>query len=86
MEVVTLRVSAHGEGLALFLPKRKCETYGIIASDQIKVKMLDHFRNKDLVHPHEDRTVPPNCTIDEGASHKSDRSERAKPGGPDDLP
>jgi len=39
-----LHVSATGEGLALFLPKRLCETYDIIGGDQVKVELKTLFK------------------------------------------
>jgi hypothetical protein len=43
-EMITLQVSARGEGLCLYLPKQLCETYGIIAGHRLKVMIRDHFR------------------------------------------
>lgn len=43
-ETRTLRVSAQGSGLYLFLPKRFCDTYGIIGGDQIKVVLKELFK------------------------------------------
>jgi len=43
-EVITLQVSARGNGLCLYLPKQLCETYGVAAGHRLKVVIRDHFR------------------------------------------
>jgi antitoxin component of MazEF toxin-antitoxin module len=43
-EVITLQVSARGNGLCLYLPKQLCETYGIHAGHRLKVVIRDHFQ------------------------------------------
>ena len=50
-ETRTLRVSARGDGLCLYLPKEFCELYNIIAGDKLKARLGDHFRNSELLHP-----------------------------------
>lgn len=42
-----LRVSAHGDGLYLFLPKDVVRTYDIIVGDRIKVELQTRFRFTD---------------------------------------
>lgn len=54
-ELRTLRVSAQGTGLYLFLPKRFCETYGVNGGDQIKVQLRDLF-TRDWKGEGEDQT------------------------------
>lgn len=39
-----LRVSKHGTGLYLYLPKHVNEMFGIMAGDRIEVHLLRHFR------------------------------------------
>lgn len=85
-EVITLQVSARGEGLCLYLPGKLCETYGIIAGHRLKISIRDHFRPR---------------THDEGVgegdssskvSHSSPRElrvrrrEKSSEGEPDALP
>ena len=41
---VIARVSAHGEGLYLYIPKDVVEAYGIIAGDKVEVQFLKHFK------------------------------------------
>lgn len=43
-ETRTLAVSGSGGGLYLYMPKRLCETYNIIAGDQVKVTMRTHLK------------------------------------------
>lgn len=43
-EIRTLRVSASGRGLYLYLPKSLCEQYDIIAGDRIKVQLKEHYK------------------------------------------
>jgi hypothetical protein len=43
-EVLTLPVSARGEGLCLYLPKDFCTTHGFLSGDRLTVRMLDHYR------------------------------------------
>jgi hypothetical protein len=43
-ETHTLKVSARGDGLCLYLPKNLCEVHGIIAGDRLKVHIRDHYR------------------------------------------
>jgi len=40
-ELRTLRVSAAGRGLYLYLPKDLCEQYGLVAGNRVKVKLID---------------------------------------------
>ena len=43
---VLMRVSAHGNGLYLYLPKDIVEAYGIIAGNKLGVQILDHYQPK----------------------------------------
>ena len=45
-EVVTLPVSARGEGMCFYLPKDLCELYGFICGDRIQVALKKHFRKR----------------------------------------
>lgn len=45
-ETRSLRVSARGDGLCLYLPKGLCEVYDIISGDKIKAHLTDHYRPK----------------------------------------
>ena len=42
-----LRVSQHGDGLYLFIPRDVVRTYDIIVVDRMKVELLTRFRFKD---------------------------------------
>jgi len=55
-ETHSLAVSARGDGLCLYLPKKLCMLYGILAGDRIKVQLREHYRLKMPVP-----TVGPNC-------------------------
>jgi hypothetical protein len=46
-ETHTLKVSARGDGLCLYLPKALCEVHGIVAGHRLKVQIRDHFRPKN---------------------------------------
>lgn len=46
-ETHTLKVSARGDGLCLYLPKSLCEVHGIIAGHRLKVHIRDHYRLKN---------------------------------------
>jgi hypothetical protein len=39
-----LRVSAHGDGLYLFIPRDIVDVYGIVSGDRVKVKLLNLYR------------------------------------------
>jgi hypothetical protein len=41
-----LRVSRHGAGNYLYLPKKICETYDIDAGDCIEVELLEHYKEE----------------------------------------
>lgn len=41
---ILARVSAHGDGLYLYIPKDVREAYGILAGHKIEVQLLKHFR------------------------------------------
>ena len=43
-ELLTLSVSGSGGGLYLYLPKKLCEQYDIIAGDRVKVQLRDLFK------------------------------------------
>jgi hypothetical protein len=45
-ELITLPVSARGDGLCLYLPKDLCQLYGLIAGDRMKVALREHFRKR----------------------------------------
>ncbi len=45
-EIVTLPVSARGDGLCLYLPKDLCDLHGIIAGDRIKTLLNEHYRKE----------------------------------------
>lgn len=45
-ELITLPVSARGDGLCLYLPKDLCNLYGLVAGDRLKVHLLEHFRKE----------------------------------------
>lgn len=45
-ETHSLRVSARGDGLYLYLPRGLCEVHGIMAGDRVKVQLLEHYRPK----------------------------------------
>ena len=45
-ELITLPISARGEGLCLYLPKDLCQLYGLIAGDRMKVTLKEHFRKR----------------------------------------
>jgi hypothetical protein len=45
-ELITLPVSARGDGLCLYLPKDLCRVYGLIAGDRLKVHLQLHFRKR----------------------------------------
>ena len=42
-----LRVSQHGDGLYLFIPRDVVRTYDIIVGDRMKVELLTRFRFAD---------------------------------------
>jgi len=41
---VVSRVSAHGDGLYLYIPKDVIDVYGIAAGDKIEVQFLRQFK------------------------------------------
>jgi len=43
-ETHSLRVSARGEGLCLYLPKSLVELYGLLSGDKVKAQLKEHFR------------------------------------------
>jgi len=43
---ILARVSTHGGGYYLYLPKDIAETYGVLAGDRIEVHLGKHFRPK----------------------------------------
>ena len=45
-ELVTLPVSARGDGLCLYLPKDLCNLHGLIAGDRVKVGLNEHYRKR----------------------------------------
>jgi antitoxin component of MazEF toxin-antitoxin module len=42
-ERLTLRVSARGAGLCIYLPKSLTETYGVKAGHKLKIDIKEHF-------------------------------------------
>jgi len=43
-ELITLSVSGSGGGLYLYLPKKLCEQYDIIAGNRVKVQLRELFK------------------------------------------
>ena len=41
---ILARVSAHGGGLYLYLPKDIAGAYGIVAGDRVEVQLMRHFK------------------------------------------
>ncbi len=43
-ETRTLKVSARGRGLCLYLPKDLTEVHGVVSGDRLKVQFREHYR------------------------------------------